>query len=134
MVKLKIMNDKVELSKTSSTGYSIPLEVSFEEGEKVDDLNSVVSNAEGKLREVMRNDRFDFSFIDFRVVGENIINLEFREEDIDSLNGIVKNFKSALKRSITEFQDREILRKNAQEEKEKKAEEGLEKIRKLRFD
>ena len=130
MVKVNILKEKVK--SINSADYSIPLEVSLEdESISIDKLKNIINDAEGKLRK----SGLSF-FVDFAVNNSNssIVDLSFKEEHIDKLNDIIKDFKKALEISVKESIEREIKYRESQKQQEKKVKETLEKIRQIKFD
>ncbi len=130
MVKLDVLKEKVK--SINSTDYSVPIEVSLEgESVSINNLMSLVSDAEGKLR----NSGLSF-FVDFAIdkFNNSIVNLSFKEEHINKLNEIIRDFKTALEISIKEYIEREIKHRESQKEQEKRVKETLEKIKQIKFD
>jgi len=128
MVKLNVLKEKVKSLNTSY--YSVPIEILLE-NESIDNLANAVGDAERKLRNSGLSLVTDFT-ID--KLNNSIVNLSFREENIDELPKIVKNFKKALEKSIEENKEKEIMREEAEKEREKKAKETLEKLKQIKFD
>ncbi|MEK6829698.1 MAG: hypothetical protein AABY15_06270 [Nanoarchaeota archaeon] len=129
MIKLNVLKEKVAKSPNSSY-YLVPIEISLE-GESIDNLAAVVGDAERKLRNSGLSLVMDFT-IDKS--NNSIVNLSFREENINELAKVVKNFKEALEKSIDENKEREIIHRKSEKERERKTKEIAEKVKQIKFD
>ena len=125
MVKLNPLYKEV---KHKSGDYSIPIEVSFSEGESVELSDYTINDAERKLKESID---LDLLFIDFRFSSQDKIELSFRGENMDKLKGIIKNFELALSDVIKEVKEREIKSEESKKKYEEEVKETLEKIKNM---
>ena len=129
MVKLDILKEKVKFV-SSIRGYSIPLKISIEE-KCAESLRNLASDAEGKLRADGLSLLVDFS-VDRH--DDSIVNLYFREEEISNLNGVIKDFRTALEMSVEKSREREIKIKELEKEQEEIVNKVLDKIKEIKFD